>query len=66
MDEDIAGRIQQQVNSVSSLIETPGIDQDDLDAERLERELERGLQGSERYLGGAPEKRLEDVLTSAE
>lgn len=66
MDEEIAGRIQEQVNSVSSLIETPGIDQDDLDAERLERELERSLQGSERYLGGAPEKRLEDVLSSAE
>lgn len=62
MDEDIAGRIQDQVNSVSSLIETPGIDQDDLTAQRDELELERDLQGSEQYLGGEAEKSPSDVM----
>ena len=62
MDEDIAARIQEQVNSVSSLIDTPGINQDDLDAQNEELELERSLMGSEQYLGGSAEKSLEDVL----
>lgn len=62
MDEDIAARIQEQVNSVSSLIDTPGINQDDLDAQNEELELERSLMGSEQYLGGTAEKSLEDVL----
>ena len=61
MDEDIAGRIQEQVNSVSSLIDTPGIDQDDFDAQRSELDLERELLGSDQYLGGAAEKYPEDV-----
>ena len=61
MDEDIAGRIQEQVNSVSSLIDTPGIDQDDFDAQRSELDLERELLGSEQYLGGTAEKYPEDV-----
>ncbi len=61
MDEDIAGRIQEQVNSVSSLIDTPGIDQDDFDAQRSELDLERELLGGEQYLGGAAEKYPEDV-----
>ena len=54
MDEDIAGRIQEQVNSVSSLIDTPGIDQDDFDAQRSELDLERELLGSEQYLAAPP------------
>ena len=52
MDEDIAERIQEQVNSVSSLIETPGITQDDYEAQQLEQRLEGGL-ANESGLTGA-------------
>ena len=66
MDEEIAARIQDQVNSVSSLIEEPGISQDDLEAQQDERELEQRLKGSETFVGGAPEKSVDDVLPPAE
>ena len=51
MDEDIAARIQTQVNSVSSLIETPSVD--DTDIEAHEEELLDGQEekGEEIYLG---------------
>ena len=44
IDEDIAARIQEQVNSVSSLIEEdPAISQDDLEDQQFESTLEQGL-----------------------
>lgn len=62
MDEEIAGRIQEQVNSVSSLIEDPGVSQDDIEAQAYERELEQQLKGSEVFTGGAPEKSVDDLV----
>ncbi|AEB07867.1 hypothetical protein Corgl_1772 [Coriobacterium glomerans PW2] len=56
MDEQIADRIQKQVNSVSSLIVKPGISQGDLEAERDDRNLQDALKGAETLTGGAPEK----------
>lgn len=65
MDEEIAGRIQEQVNSVSSLIEEPGISEEDYEAQRRERDLERQLRGAEVFRGGALEKSVEDVAAGA-
>lgn len=65
MDEAIAGRIQEQVNSVSSLIEDPGISQDDYEAQEHERELEQQLKGSEVFTGGTAEKSV-DALAADE
>lgn len=62
MDEQVAQRIQEQVNSVSSIIETPGADQTDIDAQERELQMERDLMGSETYRGGEPDRSLADVL----
>lgn len=62
MDEEVAKRIQEQVNSVSSIIETPGVDQTDIEAQERELQMERELMGSEAYRGGAPDRSLADVL----
>lgn len=51
MDEEIAGRIQTQVNSVSSLIETPSVDDADIDAHERELQGAQEQKGEELYLG---------------
>ena len=66
MDEDIAGRIQKQVNSVSSLIETPSVDQSDVEAHEDELALEQGLKGEDIYLGNDDGKTLRDALAAAQ
>lgn len=62
MDEEIADRIQEQVNSVSSLADSPELTQDDIDDERGEQQLESALHGSEVFTGGEPDRTVEDVL----
>ena len=62
MDEEIAGKIQEQVNSVSSLAESSEVTQDDIDEERREQQLEQELHGSEVFVGGTPEKGVDDVV----
>lgn len=62
LDDEITARIQEQVNSVSSLIEGPGISQDDYEAQQREQELEQRLKGTEIFNGGPSEKTPEDVL----
>lgn len=47
MDEEIAASIQEQVNSVSSLIEDPSLSQDDIEAQNYERQLELGLRDAD-------------------
>ena len=51
MDEEIAGRLQTQVNSVSSLIETPSVDDADIDAHDRELLDAEAQKGEELYLG---------------
>lgn len=62
MDDEIAGRIQKQVNSVSSLIEDPAVSQTKVDEETAERNLEHRLRGSEVFRGGKLSRTPEDVL----
>ena len=62
MDDEIAERIQKQVNSVSSLIEDPAVSQTKVDEEKAERDLEHRLRGSEVFRGGALSRSPEDVL----
>ena len=72
MDEEIAGRIQTQVNSVSSLIETPSVDDADIDAHERELQSAQEQKGEELYLGddggatldAARERAQEDASTS--
>lgn len=72
MDEEIAGRIQTQVNSVSSLIETPSVDDADIDAHERELLSAQEQKGEELYLGddggatldAARERAQEDASTS--
>lgn len=61
MDEQITSRIQEQVNSVSSLVEQPGLTQKEYDAQERERQAERLMHGSEIFNGGATEKTPEEV-----
>lgn len=62
MDDEIAERIQKQVNSVSSLIEDPAVSQTKIDEEKAERDLEHRMRGSEVFRGGAISKTPDDVL----
>lgn len=66
MDEDIAGRIQKQVNSVSSLIETPSVDQSDIESHEDELATEQSLKGEGVYLGNDGGKTLSDALAAAQ
>ena len=59
MDDDTASKIQQQVNSVSSLIDSGQISQGQVDEERAERQQEKMLHGSEIFRGGEPDKKPE-------
>lgn len=61
MDEQVTSRIQEQVNSVSSLIEDPTISQSELDDQAYEQMLERKLRGSEIFLGGPTTKTPQEV-----
>ena len=61
MDEQITSRIQEQVNSVSSLVEQPGLTQKEYDAQERERQMERLMHGSEIFNGGATEKTPEEI-----
>lgn len=51
MDEEVTGRLQSQVNSVSSLIETPSVDDTDIEAHEQELQDGQALKGEEIYLG---------------
>lgn len=51
MDEEVAGRLQSQVNSVSSLIETPSVDDTDIEAHEQELQDGQARKGEEIYLG---------------
>lgn len=65
MDEEIAGRIQEQVNSVSSLIDTPSVDEGDMrehEEELLRQQIEKE---SEVYLGADGGITLADALAAA-
>lgn len=66
MDDSTTGKIQEQVNSVSSLIENDVITQNEVNEERFEMQREHLLHGSEIFHGGPREKSLEDVLTPEE
>lgn len=66
MDAPTASKIQEQVNSVSSLIESGGITQNQVQEERLEMQRERMLHGSEIFRGGPREKDIQDVIPEAE
>lgn len=62
MDEETASKIQEQVNSVSSLTESSEVTQDDIDEERAEQQLESQLHGSEVFTGGEAEKNPDEVI----
>lgn len=62
MDDKTAQKIQEQVNSVSGLIESPEIDQNKIEEEREEMQREKMLHGSEIFIGGKREKSIESVL----
>lgn len=66
MDEEVAGRIQEQVNSVSSIIDTPSVDQTDIDAQEDELALEQRLKGDTLFIGGDGGKTLNDALSVAQ
>ncbi len=61
MDDEIAERIQKQVNSVSSLIEDPALSQTKIEEEAAERNAEHLLHGKEIFRGGTPEKTPESL-----
>ncbi len=65
MDEEIAAQIQEQVNSVSSLIGTPSVDEADLEAQDEERSFGQALKGEELYLGTDGGETLSDALSAA-
>lgn len=64
MDEQVTSRIQEQVNSVSSLIEDPRLTQDAYEEQQYEQMLERKLRGSEIFLGGPTTRTPEEVQDS--
>ena len=66
MDEEIAGRIQTQVNSMSSLIETPSVDDADIDAHEQELADGQRRKGEEIYLGDDDGETLADALVRAQ
>ena len=66
MDDETAAKIQEQVNSVSSLAESDELTQDDINEERAEQQLESALHGGEIFTGGDPEKSLDDVQPDAD
>lgn len=66
MDDEIAGRIQKQVNSVSSLIDDPAVSQTKIDEEKAERDLEHRMRGPEVFRGGSVSKTPDDVLSKGE
>lgn len=66
MDDEVAEKIQSQVNSVSSLIDTEVLSQSQIDDSRAEQQLEQRLHGTEIFNGGSAEKQPEDVLPSDE
>lgn len=61
MDDEIAGRIQKQVNSVSSLIEDPALSETKVAEEKAERDREHLMRGPEVFRGGAISKTPDDV-----
>ena len=65
MDEEVASRIQKQVNSVSSLIDTPSVDQSDIEAQEDELALEQSLKGKDVLLGTDDGQTLRDALSAA-
>lgn len=66
MDDETAAKIQEQVNSVSSLAESDELTQDDINEERAEQQLESTLHGGEIFTGGDSEKSLDDVQPDAD
>ena len=66
MDEDIAARIQTQVNSVSSLIETPSVDDTDIEAHESELYDSQASKGEEIYMGDDGGTTLRDARNRAQ
>ena len=62
MDDQTAQKIQEQVNSVSALIESSEIAQNKVEEERKEMQREKMMHGSEIFTGGKREKSIESVL----
>ena len=60
MDDKTAAKIQEQVNSVSSIAQSPSVTQSDVDDEKTEREREQLLHGTEVFHGGTAEKTPQD------
>ena len=66
MDDKTAEKIQEQVNSVSSLIEDTTIPQGEYEDAQNEQQRERMLHGSEIFRGGAAEKSPEDTAAAGD
>lgn len=62
MNDKLTSKIQEQVNSVSSIAESAELDQTAIDDDRAEQQAEHMLHGSEIFRGGSSTKKLEDVL----
>ncbi len=66
MNDKLTSKIQEQVNSVSSITDTGGIDQTMVEEENVERQAEHMLHGKEIFRGGSATKSLKDVLPNLE
>ena len=62
MNDKLTSKIQEQVNSVSSIAESAELDQTAIDDDRAEQQVEHMLHGSEIFRGGSSTKKLEDIL----
>ncbi len=62
MNDKLTSKIQEQVNSVSSITESEEVDQTAIDEDRAEQQAEHMLHGSEIFRGGSNTKKLSDVL----
>ena len=62
MNDKLTSKIQEQVNSVSSIAESAELDQTAIDDDRAEQQAEHMLHGSEIFRGGSSTKKLEDIL----
>ena len=64
LDDEITERIQKQVNSVSSLIESPAVSENRYEEEKAENSLEHKLRSAETLRGGQLSKKPSDVVPS--
>ena len=66
MDEEITERIQKQVNSVSSLIDTPAVSENRYAEEKAENSLAHDLRAGQTLTGGSLSKKPSDVVPSTD